>query len=260
MTQSPQASLPPSDSLRQLADLHGVLTEYWDYQGNLASPSRQTLVAVLAALGVSASTEEEIAASLEEADIEPWRHTLPASLVVTSGKDKAVQVHVPDGADVTMRIALEEGGQRWLKQTDDWAKPRMVDGVLTGRASFDLPTDLPLGWHTLVAEVRARGAEPARTASAPLAVTPDHLELPEALGALAALTFLAATHNRLQTLSVLRHQRHYISLFYDIRINFSVLSFENIDIQILNSLFIKFAIRLFRLQFEVKCCSGFQTF
>lgn len=182
MTQSPQASLPPSDSLRRLADLHGVLTEYWDYQGNLASPSRQTLVAVLAALGVAASTEEEIAASLEDVDIEPWRHTLPASLVVTSGKDKAVQVHVPDGADVTMRIDLEEGGQRWLKQTDDWAKPRMVDGVLTGRASFDLPTDLPLGWHTLIAEVRARGAEPARTVSAPLAVTPDHLELPEALG------------------------------------------------------------------------------
>lgn len=182
MSQPPAAAQPPSDSLLRLADLHGVSTEYWDFHGNLASPSRQTLEAVLAALGVPATTEEEISVALKEAELEPWRHALPACVVTRSGKSETVQVHVPDGADVSVRIVLEDGGERWLKQTDDWAPARQVDGVLTGRASFELPTDLPLGWHSLVAEIRAKGTEPARTVTTPLAVTPDHLELPQVLG------------------------------------------------------------------------------
>lgn len=182
MSQSTVAAQPPSDRLLRLADLHGVSTEYWDFHGNLASPSRQTLEAVLAALGVPASTEEEIAAALKEVEIEPWRHALPPCTVTRSGKSETVRVHVPDGADVSVRIVLEDGGERWLKQTDDWTPAREVDGVLTGRASFELPTDLPLGWHSLVAEIRARGTEPARTVTAPLAVTPDRLEIPQALG------------------------------------------------------------------------------
>ncbi|SPT52710.1 4-alpha-glucanotransferase [Actinomyces bovis] len=182
MSQPNVSAQAPSESLIRLADLHGVSTEYWDYHGNLASPSRQTLEAVLGALGIAATTEEEIAASLTDADLAPWRQALPACIVTRRGKAETVRVHVPDGADVSVHVELEEGGERWLKQTDDWTRARVVDGVLTGRAAFDLPTDLPLGWHTLVAEIRAKGAEPARTVTAPLAITPDHLELPQALG------------------------------------------------------------------------------
>ena len=54
MTESIATSEPAGERLKQLAEAHGVSTEYWDYHGNLAAPSRATLVAVLAALGVEA--------------------------------------------------------------------------------------------------------------------------------------------------------------------------------------------------------------
>ncbi|WP_454925683.1 hypothetical protein, partial [Actinomyces gerencseriae] len=63
MTESIAASEPAGERLKRLAEAHGVSTEYWDYHGNLAAPSRATLVAVLAALGVDAGTDEEVAAS-----------------------------------------------------------------------------------------------------------------------------------------------------------------------------------------------------
>ena len=64
MTDSRSASEPAGERLRQLAEAHGISTEYWDFHGNLASPSRDTLVAVLRALGVAASTPVEVEHSL----------------------------------------------------------------------------------------------------------------------------------------------------------------------------------------------------
>ena len=42
MTDSRSASEPAGERLRQLAEAHGISTEYWDFHGNLASPSRDT--------------------------------------------------------------------------------------------------------------------------------------------------------------------------------------------------------------------------
>ncbi|MDO4243198.1 MAG: 4-alpha-glucanotransferase [Actinomyces sp.] len=182
MTESTAASEPAGERLRRLAEAHGVSTEYWDYHGNRAAPSRATLVAVLAALGVQASTDEQIGASLREVDLAPWRHTLPPTVVVRAGRTTTVPVHLPDGASVRVHVELEDGGRRILSQSDDWTPARTVDGVLTGRASFLLPADLPLGWHTLVAEIGASEVRGAFTDESPLAVTPDRLELPASLG------------------------------------------------------------------------------
>ena len=74
--------LPASESLKQLAEAHGVSTEYWDYHGNLASPSSATLKAVLAALGVSTHSEEEIGRALREVEDAPWRPDAPLPTVV----------------------------------------------------------------------------------------------------------------------------------------------------------------------------------
>ena len=65
--------LPASESLKHLAEAYGVSTEYWDYHGNLASPSSATLKAVLTALGVRARTDEEIETSLKEVEDAPHR-------------------------------------------------------------------------------------------------------------------------------------------------------------------------------------------
>ncbi|RJF43159.1 4-alpha-glucanotransferase [Actinomyces sp. 2119] len=180
---------PASERLKQLAEAHGVSTEYWDYHGHLASPSRATLEAVLDALGVRAHTDQEIAQALTEHEVAPWRRTLPPVVVVRASRATTVPVHVPDGAAVTLSVRLEDGRVRPLQQVEDLTLPREVDGTMLGRASFSLPRDLPLGWHTLVARVGGTQDGSAGSAStvtstvtAPLAVTPDRLELPRSLG------------------------------------------------------------------------------
>ena len=191
--------LPASESLKQLAEAHGVSTEYWDYHGNLASPSSATLRAVLAALGVSINSEEEIGRALREVEDAPWRQALAPTVVTRGGVESTVPVYVPDGAKVRVRVELENGDVRELTQTEDWTVPREVDGVKRGRASFILGADLPLGWHRIIAEVSpgstdqpvpqgAHAAPPADgeaetiTVTSALAVTPNHLDLPESLG------------------------------------------------------------------------------
>ncbi|MDO4900322.1 4-alpha-glucanotransferase [Actinomyces sp.] len=182
MTDSTAASDLPDERLRQLAEAHGVSTEYWDYHGNLAAPSRLTLVAVLAALGVRASDAQAVEDSLREVDLAPWRRTLPPTVVVRAGTQATVPVHLPDGARVQVHIELEEGDGLQLLQADNWTPPREIDGILIGQTSFVIPDDLPLGWHTIVADVESGPAGNGFSATAALAVTPDHLDLPASLG------------------------------------------------------------------------------
>ncbi|MFC4398201.1 4-alpha-glucanotransferase [Arthrobacter sedimenti] len=173
MPADPPAAAPePVDPhlLQQLADAHGVGTSFQGWDGLPHSVAESTLVKVLAALGVDARTNQHIEAALVEAELAPWRRMLPPAVVIKQGEPAQVPVHVRDGATTRLTITLEGGAvQREAVQQDVWVQPREVDGVSTGRATFSLPEDLPLGWHTLHAE--SEGA----TATSTLVVTPARL-------------------------------------------------------------------------------------
>ncbi len=166
----------PSEALQRLAAAHGVATEFWDYTGTQRIVPARTIRAVLAALGVTVETEDDVAAALADVELAPWRAVLPPSVVLREGREEQLPVHIPDGSAVTVRVDLEDGGTRELTQLPVWVNPRMVDGVRTGRATFRLPGDLPLGWHELVAVVDGREA-----ARCTLAVTPAVLSPPPGL-------------------------------------------------------------------------------
>ncbi|HVQ96307.1 MAG TPA: 4-alpha-glucanotransferase [Mycobacteriales bacterium] len=160
--------------LAELAAGYGIATDYVDWREQHAHPPAATVVAVLRALGVDASSPEACAAALAEHRLRPWRRLLPACVVTRAGQAATVDVHVPHGADVRVWLELEHGGSRDdIKQVDNWEPPREVDGRLVGQASFTLPTDLPLGYHRL----RARSADTEATGT--LIVTPAWLGLPD---------------------------------------------------------------------------------
>lgn len=171
----PVSDVPPSAHLLDLAKAWGVATDFWDWQGVHTVISEDTLVTILGALGVDATTEEAIETGLRDADLRPWRRVLPPVVVTREGWTPWVPVHLPDGEQVTLTIELEDGGTRDVRQIDHWVDPREVDGVLTGEATFELDGDLPLGWHVL----HASGAVED---SVPLVVAPQRLGVPAALG------------------------------------------------------------------------------
>jgi 4-alpha-glucanotransferase len=172
------------EDLVRLADAYGVATEYWDWQGNHVTVPRSTVLAVLAALEVDAGTDEALAAALHDAELRPWRRAVPTVTVTRSGREARVVVHVPDGWTARLVVELEEGGDRALEQVDHLVGPRDVDGRLTGEAAFAVPTDLPLGWHDLHLHAEdPSGSGDHQDSSGVLVVSPDSLELPEALAA-----------------------------------------------------------------------------
>jgi 4-alpha-glucanotransferase len=148
--------------LQRLADAHGVGTSFHGWDGLPHSVAPETLIKVLAALGVQAHSDELIEAALAEAELAPWRRMLPPAVVVRQGESALVPVHVPDGSTARLSVELEAGAGDPVDavQQDIWVPPQDVDGVPTGRATFAVPEGLPLGWHTLHAEsdgVKAQG-------------------------------------------------------------------------------------------------------
>ncbi|AOZ72398.1 4-alpha-glucanotransferase [Boudabousia tangfeifanii] len=141
--------------LRQLADKYGVSTHFWDYHGNYQGVSDQTIIAVLTALGITLPAEPTIAELeklLKDAELRAWRQVLPPTTVIRHGEPSRLAIHVPHGTRVWAHLDLEEGGRWELSQADVFVEPQEIDGQLIGRATFDLPSNLPLGYHTLVSD------------------------------------------------------------------------------------------------------------
>ena len=163
----------PDASLVELARRYGVASEYEDWTGTRIAVATSTLVAVLGALGVAASTEEEKAAALAAVDRDYWARPLPPAIVGRAGTARPFWVHVNHGDPVGLWIRLEDGSVRTgLRQLENNRPPYDLDGQLIGEATFELPADLPIGYHRLHLQVG-----PADIGT-PIIVAPSSLEPP----------------------------------------------------------------------------------
>lgn len=146
------------NELKSLADLHGVATSYHTAAGELVEVSEDTLTKTLSALGVDIlrgggePTAESLAAARQAHLDSRFTRPLPPCVVTVAGQPHEFTVHVHDGEPVTVTITLEDGGTVTPQQVDNFVEARTIDGVTWGEASFAVPTDLPLGWHTLSME------------------------------------------------------------------------------------------------------------
>ena len=169
------SELPPS--LVDLAGRYGVATEYQDWTGKHVEVPASTLVAVLEALGVAAATEDERTAALADHDRTYWQRSLPPIVLGRSGRPAPFWVHVTHGDPVGLWIRLEDGGVRTgLRQLANDTEPYDLGGRWIGEATFELPGDLPLGYHRLHLQVGAYET------STPVVVSPASLEPPTGLG------------------------------------------------------------------------------
>lgn len=163
-------------SLTNLAEALGIATDFWDWKGRHTTVSDETIIKVMAGMGIDASTPEAIDVALADVELKPWRRSLPPVVVVTAGSQSHVEAHVVDGHPAQLRLRLETGEVRYLGQRQHLVPAREVDGVWMGEASFQIPADLPTGYH------RLELVSDDRQADATLIVTPTFLGLPKRLG------------------------------------------------------------------------------
>ncbi|MEP7089018.1 MAG: 4-alpha-glucanotransferase, partial [Nocardioidaceae bacterium] len=173
-------------ALDELAHAFGIATHYTDWRGRPVDVPADTVGALLSAMEVDVSDPAAALARHLEA---PWRRMLPSCVVVREAEPRTVAVHVPHGDPAELTVELEAGGARSLRQVDRRVDPRRVDGVLVGEATFEVPEDLPLGYHTL----RARSGD--ATTEAALVVTPAWLGLPGRMGTQPAWGFAAQLYS-----------------------------------------------------------------
>ncbi|MDT5243089.1 MAG: 4-alpha-glucanotransferase, partial [Mycobacterium sp.] len=164
-------------SLVELARRNGVATEYDDWTGRRATCASSTLIAVLDALGVPAATEAERIAALLEHDRDYWARSLPPAIIGRFGVASSFWVHVTHGDPAGLWIRLEDGSVRTgLRQLENNRAPYDLGDRLVGEATFELPGDLPMGYHQLHLQVGSLDT------STLVIISPTSLELPARLG------------------------------------------------------------------------------
>ncbi|MFJ8671545.1 4-alpha-glucanotransferase [Streptomyces sp. NPDC093589] len=139
----------------RLARLHGIATSYAPSPGRTVTVGDDTVVAVLAALGVDASTPQAVTAALDAHRGRAEHALLPPTVVA----------HQDRPPDLT---GLPEGSVLRV-ETEDGAPPLGGGGPPLGR----LPGGLPLGIHALHAH-----APDGRAARAHLIVAPERVPAP----------------------------------------------------------------------------------
>lgn len=188
----PASQVPPADEgLAELAQAYGVATSYQDWRDEEVAVPEATVVRVLAALGVDASSTDAVRRALAEHRLAGWRRVLPPIVVTRAGSGALVRLHTPAGADTAVELRLEDGSvRRDLHQLLLHVEPVEVDGVLTGESTYGLPADLPFGWHALVASYDGQEE------STPVAVAPAFLGMPDGARAWGLAVQLYSTRSR----------------------------------------------------------------
>lgn len=152
-----------------LADRAGIVSRYTDQTGDeTRATADDTRVAILAAMGLDASSPQAARAALETLEAREWARVLPPVRVVRRDDPSALQIplHAPAEiglADWSLEVTTEEGEsfERSGRSQPQW------DGSL----SLGLRGPLPLGYHTVRVSITSGGVE--RSGLQTLVVVPD---------------------------------------------------------------------------------------
>lgn len=177
-------------ALGELADRFGISTQFYDWKGRHTQVGEQTVIAILAEFGVDASTPERARAAAQRVRDDHWRRIVQPCVVLRAGQEGRVDVHVPAGAPVRLRIVGEDGNDHLPWQVDNWNPDRPIDGRMIGEATFGIPGNLPLGYHELIVTIGTHDVDGSEadggihaTATSTIIVTPNRVGLPRRMGA-----------------------------------------------------------------------------
>lgn len=164
--------------LIRLAKLVGIGTSYVGQSNDYHEIDDDVLVSVLAALGVDASDDDAVEASIRQIQHERRSRLVAPTVLHIAGREDRISVNTPILTVPTATITLENGEPyrgAVLADGDGTAQTHLVDGVFIAPASIVIPADLPVGYHTLHVTVDGR------TEDATLISAPERVELPEAM-------------------------------------------------------------------------------
>lgn len=176
-------SLEEASALGRLGDRMGIERSYDNAAGETVVASKDTVRALLAAMGDDAPNEATAQAQLDALDRADLSRVLPPAVVLRTGTDQAsLALTLPDGTrDLRWTLSLEDGSSR-SGTVDAGTLPMIRDATLNGRRltirRLTLGRAPVPGYHRLRVEADGLSCETA------LIVAPErcHLPAPLAMG------------------------------------------------------------------------------
>jgi 4-alpha-glucanotransferase len=150
--------------IERLARLRGIGDAYHDYRGELRHFSLETKRALLRAMGSRVDEPAALALELRELESARWRKLLPPVAAARTARI-GIEINVAEhevGAALLWSVRFEDGLRRdGTTSTSDCAEVRRdeVEGAWITRRYFELPIDLPPGYHELEAKILGGAAE-----------------------------------------------------------------------------------------------------
>jgi 4-alpha-glucanotransferase len=168
--------------IERLARLRGIGDAYHDYRGELRQFSLETKIAILRAMGCPIDDPAALAAELSQLEVARWRTLLPP-VAAANGKRIGIDLNITAreiGATLLWTVDLESGGRReGVTSTADC--PELWRGEVEGswitRRRFELPVELPPGYHELKLQI---GGNPVQRCL--LILSPPECYEPPAIG------------------------------------------------------------------------------
>jgi 4-alpha-glucanotransferase len=152
-------------ALRQLAQLYGVQTAYYDVNRRRRSASVEALLAALRSLGAPVASLHDVAEACRERRQAVWQRPLEPVLVAWDGEPPSMELRLPDRLDdvpLAGRLLLESGElQSWQWRVADLPVLRAADleGTRYVVRRLRLPGGLPHGYHRFVLELPGNSVE-----------------------------------------------------------------------------------------------------
>jgi 4-alpha-glucanotransferase len=167
--------------IERLARLRGIGDAYHDYRGELKYFTLETKRELLRAMGCAVDDPASLALELNRTEVARWRKFLPP-VAAAHGARIGMDINVTArefGSSLVWSVRFEDGSRReGATSTADcreiWRGE--VEGSWITRRYFELPFDLPVGYHEL--EARVAGGAPERCL---LIVSPPHCHEPAAI-------------------------------------------------------------------------------
>ena len=168
--------------LDQLCKVCGIATEYEDVWGKRHAVFDESKLALLAAMGVEATSLAHMREALDRYEGRAWRRMLPPVQVVTERHDISIPITLDAArgtAPLEWRLTQENGeqsaGEFTGAQLGD-SEQRDIGGKRRMRGHYTLPVQPTPGYHML--EVSDGGGKPQRMS---LIITPERCYQPPAM-------------------------------------------------------------------------------
>jgi 4-alpha-glucanotransferase len=149
--------------IERLAQLRGIGDAYHNYRGELKYFSLETKSGILSAMGCAVDDDAELAAEIAKTEATAFCKFLPG-MAAAHGPRIGFDINVTArefGGTMVWRVLLEDGSRlQGATSTADCAEVWRgeVAGSWITRRRFELPHDLPPGYHELEAHIAAGAA------------------------------------------------------------------------------------------------------